>query len=98
MPANENARPAEPRDVRLKRLKFRSEHRGIKEMDIVLSQFAATVLPTLDAHGLDEYETVLDIPDQDLLAWKLGTQSPPSEFDENAVLRQVLEFQVELPR
>ena len=68
----------EPRDIRLKRLKMRSMRRGIKEMDLILSDFAENKLAQMDDAGLDLYDQLLNENDQELYAWVTG-QAPVAE-------------------
>ncbi len=64
---------------RKKKLYFRSCHRGIKEMDIIFSQFAEAVLPDLAESELDAYERLLELPDTDLFNWATGRLEVPKE-------------------
>ncbi|MFW8593469.1 succinate dehydrogenase assembly factor 2 [Cribrihabitans neustonicus] len=68
----------ETRETRLKRLQMRSMRRGIKEMDILLSAFAAANLDTMDEARLDLYDQLLHENDQDLYQWVTG-QAEPAE-------------------
>jgi antitoxin CptB len=68
-------------DTRRRRLKFRSWHRGIREMDMVLGRFADAQLADLSDAELDEYETWLDIPDQQMFAWVNGSEAAPAILD-----------------
>ncbi|SLN52151.1 hypothetical protein ROJ8625_02622 [Roseivivax jejudonensis] len=70
---------AEPREVRLKRLRMRSMRRGIKEMDLILMRFADAALDDMSDAELDAYEALLDESDQDLYAWVSGQQPPPEQ-------------------
>lgn len=63
---------SESHEIRLKRLQMRSMRRGIKEMDILLSAFAAENLGQMDAARLDLYEALLHENDQDLYQWVTG--------------------------
>ena len=56
-------------ETRLKRLKYRANHRGIKEMDIVLGGFANERLDALSSQELDDFETLMQENDRDLLIW-----------------------------
>jgi antitoxin CptB len=67
-------------EIRLKRLKIRSIRRGIKEMDLLLGQFAETRLALLSEEQLATYEALLDENDQDLLAWVTGQAECPSHL------------------
>jgi len=67
-------------DERRKKLYFRSCHRGIKEMDIIFSKFAETVLIELSDTELDDYERILELPDTDLFNWSTGRQETPANI------------------
>ncbi len=67
-------------DVRRKRLAMRAMRRGIKEMDLILSDFAGRRLATMDSAGLDEFEALLDENDHDVLGWITGQIAVPPEF------------------
>jgi antitoxin CptB len=64
--------------ARRKKLLWRASHRGIKEMDIIVGGFASTHLPQMNADQLEEFENLLDIPDQELLAWLTGQEQVPA--------------------
>ncbi len=70
----------EDRTIRLKRLQMRSMRRGIKEMDILLSAFAAANLEQMDAAQLDLYDQLLHENDQDLYQWVTGQAEPHERF------------------
>ncbi|MGB0439323.1 MAG: succinate dehydrogenase assembly factor 2 [Paracoccaceae bacterium] len=70
----------EPHDTRLRRLTMRSMRRGIKEMDIILSAYAAARLETMTAQDLDAYEALLSENDQDLYQWVSGQQPCPQRL------------------
>lgn len=52
-------------DMRNK-LRFRSWHRGTKEMDLLMGRFADYTLPSLDETGLVAYARFLEENDPDL--------------------------------
>lgn len=68
-------------DDRRRRLLFRCRHRGIREMDLLLGEFADTQLIKLNDAELDELESWLTIPDQKIFAWINGMEPTPAEFD-----------------
>jgi antitoxin CptB len=78
-------------DERRRRLLFRSWHRGIREMDLVLGRFADAEIATLSDAELDEYETWLQVPDQQIFAWVNGAQPPPPQVD-TALFRRLRDF------
>lgn len=68
-------------DARRKRLLFRSWHRGIREMDLVLGTFADREIAYLEGLELDDYETLLGADDQELIKWVTGEAPVPVAFD-----------------
>ncbi|WP_170400056.1 succinate dehydrogenase assembly factor 2 [Ruegeria arenilitoris] len=71
---------SETREVRIKRMQMRSMRRGIKEMDLILSAYAARNLEKMDAASLDLYDAMLRENDQDLYQWVTGQVQPPADF------------------
>lgn len=69
---------SETRETRLRRLHMRSIRRGIKEMDLILSQWAETELPRMDEAGLDAYDALLEENDQAIYAWICGHEAAPA--------------------
>jgi antitoxin CptB len=82
---------SETRDARVKRLMWRSHHRGIREMDILMGGFASERLAMMDSAQLTEFEDIIDIPDQQLLAWVTGAEVPPEEQN-RGLLAELLNF------
>ena len=78
-------------DARRKRLLFRSWHRGIREMDLVLGGFADAHIADLSDAELDEYETWLEIPDQQIFTWVNGLQPAPAAID-TVLFRRLRDF------
>ena len=68
-------------EVRRKRLLFRCQRRGFKEVDLIFGTFAARELDSLDESGLDALEALLDAPDQDVFSWLMGSRPVPAAFD-----------------
>lgn len=67
------------KENRLKRLKYRANHRGIKEMDIVIGRFANEMLDGLSDENLDLFEQLMSEHDRDLIIWFTGEQEFPDE-------------------
>ena len=63
------------------RLRFRSWHRGTREMDLVLGSFADAHLPGFTTAQLDLYEALLIEADPDLYNWIAGTEPVPAALD-----------------
>jgi antitoxin CptB len=70
-----------PAERRRARLRFRAQRRGFKEVDLIFGAFAESFLPDLDEKGLDQFEALLDVPDQDAFAWLQGIAPVPDAFD-----------------
>ncbi|MDG4648487.1 succinate dehydrogenase assembly factor 2 [Roseibacterium sp. SDUM158017] len=67
----------ETREIRVKRLRMRAWHRGIKEMDLILGGWSDAHLAEADDATLDAFEAVLAEADQDLYSWVSGQADPP---------------------
>ena len=68
-------------ETRRKRLLFRAQRRGFKEVDLIFGTFAAQEISTLDETGLDALEALLDAPDQDVFTWLKGEAPVPPAYD-----------------
>ena len=69
----------ESSDARRRRLLWRASHRGIKEMDLILGSFAAARINHMNEAELVELEIIIELPDQELLAWATKTAEIPAE-------------------
>jgi antitoxin CptB len=83
----------EPRAPRLKRLYFRSWHRGTREMDLLLGRFAERCLDQLSEAELGQYEALLEAADPDLYGWIAGEAAVPQAYD-TAVLERIKNFKI----
>lgn len=71
-----------PDDSRVKRLVYRSIHRGCKETDLIFAQFANNTLTSLDSQQLDIYEELLEEFDADIWLWIVGkAEIPRPEYE-----------------
>jgi antitoxin CptB len=68
------------REHRLKRLRFRAWHRGVKEADLLIGGF-------FDAHAarwsdaeIALFEELLEEQDVDIMAWAMGTEPAPARY------------------
>lgn len=64
-------------DPRRRRILYRCWHRGIREMDLILGQFAEDELAVLDEAELDELERIMSEEDNDLVRWITGAAATP---------------------
>jgi antitoxin CptB len=62
-----------------------------------MEQFTAAHLDGFDEHQLDEFEAVLDIPDQEVFSWIMGRAEPPANV-RSGVLDLLLSFSYSAPR
>lgn len=65
-------------DILRKRFLYRSWHRGMQEMDLVLGSFATKHLGSFEAKALEEYRQILETPDPELYDWITGRVAPPA--------------------
>jgi antitoxin CptB len=68
------------REIRIKRLKFRAEHRGLREADFVVGSFASAYAERWSEDETAWFEAFLDEQDVDILAWALGTAEVPARL------------------
>jgi antitoxin CptB len=78
-------------DVRRRRLLFRSWHRGIREMDLIMGRFADAHLAALSDPELDAYERLIEVPDPDLYGWISGELPAPAEY-QTPLLKRLRDF------
>lgn len=81
----------EETNARLKRLLFRSWHRGTREMDLLLGNFARRHLESFTEDQLDRFETLIELSDPELFAWISGLESVPPGLD-NDVMSLLKDF------
>lgn len=80
-----------PDDVRRRKLKFRAWHRGMKEMDIILGNYADARLDGFGGPEMDVFEALLHIPDQAFYAMLVHGAEVPPEAD-GPIFRDILDF------
>ena len=71
----------DPLQVRRKRLRYRSWHRGTREADLLLGRFADAHLAGMDEAQLLRFAALLDVPDPDLVDWLTGRMPRPAGHD-----------------
>jgi antitoxin CptB len=81
----------DPHSTTRKRLLWRASHRGIKEMDMVIGGFAASRLQHMSKQELSAFEIILEIPDQELLAWVTGQEKVPADHT-SPLLNEILAY------
>jgi antitoxin CptB len=84
-------RSSEGFDERRRRLLYRSWHRGMREMDLIMGRFADATIADLSEAELMEFEELSDVPDPDLHAWVCGDGPVPPAFD-TGLMRKLRAF------
>ncbi|PYE86845.1 succinate dehydrogenase assembly factor 2 [Phyllobacterium leguminum] len=84
-------------DPRRRKLLFRSWHRGMRETDLILGQYADEHIAGFSDADLDEYERLLEVLDRDILKWVTGEAATPPEYDtplfrDIVIFRQKVKF------
>ncbi len=72
-------------EIRRKRLRYRSRHRGTKELDLILGGFADRQLETMTRAQLDRFEALLQAPDPLIYAWLSGRVRVPADYDHDVM-------------
>ena len=67
-------------DEVLRALKYRAEHRGTREADMLVGGFFEAHHANWDAHDRALFAALLMETDVDIMAWAIGTQVPPERF------------------
>lgn len=86
------------REDRLKRLRFRSWHRGTREADYMMGGFFDRLHQGWDDVSLDWFEALLGQEDPDILGWVLGTIPVPPEWQGPMMERMQRIDYVDIPR
>jgi antitoxin CptB len=68
------------RETRLKRLSYRSWHRGTREADMMIGGFFDVHSEKWSDAEINWYENFLEEQDVDIMAWALGTQKVPAKW------------------
>ena len=85
------------RCARRKRLLFRSWHRGMREMDMLLGRFAERHIDTFSDRQLALLEAILDHVDPEVYAWLSGREPVPAEMQSD-VMRLLKNFTVSIDK
>ena len=82
-------------DTRRRKVLFRSWHRGMREVDLILGSFADGEIDRLSDDELDRYEALMAEPDADILKWVTGEAEVPACHD-TPVFAKILSYR-EMP-
>lgn len=78
-------------DVRRRRILFRSWHRGMREMDLILGRFVTAEIDRLSKSEIDDYEILLEAQDRDVFSWLTGELETPKAYD-TPIFRKIRAF------
>ena len=66
-----------------KKIIYRSNYRGTKEMDLILGEFANNNVSNMDLDDLNKFQEFLNLSDPDLYKWIVAEDdSFPKEFED----------------
>lgn len=68
------------RDIRLKRLHFRSHHRGTKEADLLIGGFFDSAHRGWNDGEIALFEELIEEQDVDIMAWAIGMEPAPERY------------------
>ena len=77
-----------------KKILYRSEHRGTKEMDLLLGNFVKRYVNFLNEGELYELESLLNIDDEVLYKWYLNNERT-TLIPENSITKKLKEFKLQ---
>ena len=77
-----------------KKILYRSEHRGTKEMDLLLGNFVKRYVNFLNERELYELESLLNIDDEVLYKWYLNKERT-TLIPENSITKKLKEFKLQ---
>jgi len=83
--------PDSATEARRRRLLFRSQHRGTRELDLMVGGFAKARIDGLTEAELDIFAAILDLPDLDIYDWLVGRRPVPPDAD-SPLLREMIAF------
>ena len=63
-------------EIRRKRAIYRAQHRGTKELDLILGRYAVEFVQGMDEARLTSFEQLLSLLDADIDQWIRGGQAP----------------------
>ncbi|MEI6170502.1 MAG: succinate dehydrogenase assembly factor 2 [Pseudomonadota bacterium] len=77
----------------IKKLLYRSNHRGTKEMDLLIGGFAKENLATLNAEELKEFELILNFTDKKLNTWLIDNKLD-TDLEKFSISKKIKEFKL----
>lgn len=78
----------------IKKLLYRSNHRGTKEMDLLIGGFANENLNKLNSDELKEFELLLNFTDKELSSWLVDNKKN-IDLDNFSISKKIKEFKLQ---
>jgi antitoxin CptB len=77
----------------IKKLLYRSNHRGTKEMDLLIGGFANENLKKLNHEELKEFELLLNFTDKELSSWLVDNKKN-IDLENFSISKKIKEFKL----
>jgi antitoxin CptB len=74
-------------EIRRRKLLFRAQRRGFREVDLMFGAFVDAHLGRLSEAELDRFEALLAVPDWQIYGWLMGHEPVPAAFDDAVFAR-----------
>ena len=78
----------------IKKLLYRSNHRGTKEMDLLIGGFANENLNILSPEELKEFELILNFTDKELSSWLVDNKKN-IDLENFSISKKIKEFKLQ---
>jgi antitoxin CptB len=78
----------------IKKLLYRSNHRGTKEMDLLIGGFANENLKILRPEELKEFELILNFTDKELSSWLVDNKKN-KELENFSISQKIKQFKLQ---
>jgi antitoxin CptB len=80
-------------DNLIKKLQYRSNHRGTKEMDLLIGGFANENLKKMTLEELKEFEILLNFTDKELSSWLVDNKKN-NDLENFSISNKIKEFKL----
>jgi antitoxin CptB len=77
----------------IKKLQYRSNHRGTKEMDLLIGGFATENLKKMTLEELKEFEILLNFTDKELSSWLVDNKKN-NDLENFSISSKIKEFKL----
>ena len=80
-------------DILKKKILYRSNHRGVKELDLLLSNFVKRYIDSFNETELKELDSLLNVDDEVLYKWYLNLETK-TLVPKNKITKKLKEFKL----